>query len=128
MQDARTELNRVKQARRIVEKVRGRLMHPTIQAMDRGAAELSAAAECLANLESALRRSGRELHWPGVEAELARLRLEMRNVQQLVEGAGRFYVGWARLIAPDQAPANYAANGRVEQPAPVAAGEVVLHG
>lgn len=128
MQDARAELNRVREARRIVEKVRGRMMHPTIQAMDRGAAELSSAAKCLANLESALRLSGRERKWPGIGAELARLRLEMRNFQQLVEGAGKFYAGWARLIAPDQAVANYAANGRAEQPAPVASGKAVLHG
>ncbi len=128
MQDGRAELNRVKEARRIVQKVRDRLMHPTIDAMDRGAAELGAAVDCLASLETALRFSGRDRRWPGVEAELARLRREMQSVQELVEGAGKFYAGWARLIAPDQAAANYAADGRAAQLVAVPAGEVVLHG
>jgi hypothetical protein len=129
MQDGKAELNRVREARRLVEKVRGRLMHPTIDAMDRGAAELSAAVESLAGLETALAGSaGRTRPWPGWEPEVARLRREVRNVQQLLAGAGKFYAGWARLLAPDQAPANYTANGKAEQQISIDAGKVALHG
>ncbi|HTR36366.1 MAG TPA: hypothetical protein VMH80_10715 [Bryobacteraceae bacterium] len=121
-------MNQVKAARRIVEKVRGRLMHPTIDAMDRGAAELSAAVQCLALLEAVLQSEVPESRWPGLGGELARLRLEVRNVQDLLEGAGKFYAGWARLIAPDRAPANYTPEGKADERASNAAGEVVLHG
>jgi len=128
MQDRKADVNQVKAARRMVEKVRGRLMHPTIDAMDRGAAELSAAVQCLALLEAGLQSGVPESRWPGLGVELARLHLEVRNVQDLLEGAGKFYASWARLIAPDRAPANYTPEGKPDEWASNGAGEVVLHG
>ncbi|HUA19559.1 MAG TPA: hypothetical protein VMB25_12500 [Bryobacteraceae bacterium] len=129
MQDAKAERNQVKAARRLVEKVRGRLMHPTIEALDHGGAELTAAVNCLAGLERAFAGSpGSGQHWPGLAAEVACLRLEVRRVQDLLQGAAKFYAGWARLIAPDLAPANYTPEGKAEPRATGELGEVVLHG
>jgi len=116
-------LYQVRQARRLVEKVHVRLLCPTIDAMDRGAAELTEAVTCLAGLDTAL-SAGRHEH---LQPEVQRLRSELQDVQALLDGAGKLYAGWARLMAPDSAPANYTASGTA-QVCPIERGRVVLDG
>jgi hypothetical protein len=52
----------------------------------------------------------------------------MRRVNALLEGAGKFYQGWARLMlgVPEDTAVNYTAEGKAGRPA--AGCRLVLHG
>ena len=126
----KAELDQARQARRILEKVRARLLRPTVEALDRGAADLSAAVECLQQLETSLTQAGQRVAAPqALESEMANLRRELRCVQALVAEAGKFHAGWGRLMAAaDEGISNYTAAGATDAIASVESGRVVMHG
>lgn len=113
--DTKWELDKAKEARRSLEKVRLKLLSPSLQAMDSSASELGVAVDCLKTLEVGF-ISGRRLtpEWRRLlEQEMMGLRCELREVNALLQGAGKFYQGWARLVATgDDAQANYGVAGK----------------
>jgi len=112
-----------------LEKVRIRLLRPTVEALDRGAADLSAAVECLRQLETSLTQAGRVGARQALELEMANLRRELRCVQELVAGAGKFHAAWGRLMAAaDEGTGNYTAGGDSAALQQVESGRVMLHG
>jgi hypothetical protein len=130
--DAKWQLDKVKQARRSLDKVRMKLLSPTIQAMDSSTSDLGVAVECLKTLEVGF-ASGQPvaLEWRRLlEQEMGGLRRELREVNALLEGAGKFYQGWARLVATgvDDEPAHYSVQGVPIPPAPFRSGKVVAIG
>jgi hypothetical protein len=111
----KTELDRVRQARRSLEKARLKLLSPSIRSMDNTASDLAMAVECLRKLESAL-ASGPPWapEWRrSLAAEMGNLRRDLKEVYNLLANVGKFYQGWARLVSAgaDDAPANYNARG-----------------
>ena len=127
----KAELEQARQARRILEKVRTRLLRPTVEALDCSAVDLSVAAQCLQRLEIFLAQ--KERHWAvrqALESELAKVRRELQCVQELVAGAGKFHAGWGRLMAAaDESSSNYTAAGdAAKRPTSVEAGRLVMHG
>jgi hypothetical protein len=126
----KAELEQARQARRILEKVRIRLLRPTVEALDRGAEDLSAAVRCLQRLETSLTQGGQRVAAPrALELEMANLRRELHCVKELVAGAGKFHVAWGRLMAAtDEGTGNYTAAGDSAALKQVESGRVVLHG
>jgi len=123
------EVERVRQARCILERMRGRLLEPTWQALDSSASDLNLAVEYLGQLDISLKSP----IWHGlalqkIETEVVALRLVVRSVEELLKNAGKFYAGLARLLAPDDAPANYTAAGTTGAGSLGSAGSVVIHG
>jgi len=129
--DTKWELDKARQARRSLEKVRLKLLSPTIQAMDSSSTELGVAVDCLKTLEVGF-TSGRRLtpEWRRLlELEMMGLRRELIEVNALLQGAGKFYQGWARLVATgDDAPANYGVAGKPIPVAPLQSSKVVAIG
>ncbi len=130
--DAKWELDKARQARRSLAKVRLKLLSPTIQTMDSSARELGVAVECLSRLEAGL-RSGRRLTPGGrrlLALEMGTLRGELREVSALFESVGKFYEGWARLVGTsgDDAPAHYSMQGVAIPAAAVRSSKVVAIG
>ena len=125
------ELERVMQARRSLEKVRIKLLRPTVEALDSSAGDLLAAVDSLQRLELDLasrgRRAGSERP---LELEISAMRRELLNVTALLESAGKFHEGWARLASTviDDTPANYTAGGNCRQPIPINSSRLVVHG
>jgi hypothetical protein len=129
MSNGNQEVERVRQARCILERMRGRLLQPTFQALDSSAADLNLAVECLRQLDVSLKSP----IWQGLarrklEREVVALRQAVRSVEVLLKNAGKFYAGLARLLAPDQAPANYTSAGTSGAPSPAGTASVVVHG
>jgi hypothetical protein len=109
--------------------MRGRLLRPTLDSLQSSAADLNQAVACLQQLDVSLKSP----IWHGlvrrnVETEVIALRHTIRSVEELLKNAGKFYAGLARLLAPDEAPANYTAAGACGPFPQVATGNVVLHG
>jgi hypothetical protein len=134
--DAKWELDKASQARRSLAKVRLKLLSPTIQSMDSSAAELGVAVESLGKLEARF-RSGRRLTPEGrrlLELEMGNLRRELREVSALLQGVGKFYEGWARVVAIDaargidDAPAHYSMQGVGIPPPAIRSSKVVAIG
>ena len=129
MPNGSQEIERVRQARCILEKMRARLLRPTFDNLDASAADLNVAVDCLRQLDVSLKSP----IWHGItrrkiEVEVVALRQAVRSVEALLRNAGRFYGGLARLLAPDDAPANYTAAGASGSRPQVTEGRVVLHG
>jgi hypothetical protein len=129
MSHARQQIDRVRQARTMLERMRTRLAHPSLEAIDACAADLNIAVECLRQLDVSLQSP----IWHGltrqvIEAEVVALRHNLNLVQELLRGAGRFYAGLARLLAPDPAPANYTAAGAQLPPPQASGASIALHG
>jgi hypothetical protein len=129
MSNGSQEVERVRQARCILERMRGRLLRPSLQALDSSAADLKLAVECLQRLDVSLKSS----IWQGLvrrklEREVVALRSAIRSVEELLKNAGKFYAGLARLMAPDEAPANYTAGGNSAPKAQASTGSMVIHG
>jgi hypothetical protein len=126
----KSELDQARQARRILEKLRTRLLRPTVEALDSGAVDLSVAAHCLQQLEISLargERSGAERQ--ALESEMVHVRRELRCVQELVAGAGKFHAGWGRLMAADdEGTGNYTAAGEAAARRSAESVRVVMHG
>lgn len=123
------EVERVRQARCLLEKMRGRLMRPTLEAIEGCATDLNLAVECLRQLDISLKSP----LWQGltrrkVEREVVALRSAICSVEALLRNAARFYAGLARLMAPDQAPPNYTAAGTSSSLPTEGGGGVLLHG
>jgi len=108
--------------------------------MDSSASELGVAVECLGKLEVGF-RSGRRLTPEGrrlLELEMGNLRRELREASALLQGVGKFYEGWARLVATeaardaasgiDDVPAHYSVQGAPIPPAPIRSSKVVAIG
>ena len=129
MSHARQQIDHVRQARTILERMRNRLAHPGVEAIDACAADLNVAVECLRQLDVSLESP----IWHGltrqvIEAEVVALRRSFRSVEELLRNAGKFYAGLARLLAPDNAAANYTAAGAQLPPPPASGGSIALHG
>lgn len=123
------EVARVRQARCILERMRGRLMRPTLDSLDASAKDLNQAVDCLRQLDVSLQSP----IWHGltrrkVETEVVELRQALRSVEALLKNAGKFYAGLARLLAPDEAPANYTPAGVLAAPPATPEKSLVLHG
>lgn len=129
MSNGSQEVERVRQARCILERMRGRLLRPSLQALDASSADLNLAVECLRRLDVSLKSP----IWQGLtrrklEREVVALRCAIGSVEALLKNAGKFYSGLARLMAPDEAPANYTAAGVADAPPQAAMEGVVMHG
>jgi hypothetical protein len=88
--------------------------------------------DCLKTLEAGF-ASGRRLAPQRrrlLEFEMGGLRSELREVNALLEGVGKFYRGWARLVCTgiDDAPANYSVQGMPIPPPPLRSSKVVAIG
>jgi hypothetical protein len=128
MSNGSQEVERVRQARCILEKMRGRLLRPNFQALESSAADLNLAVECLRKLDVSLKSP----IWQGLsrrklEREVVALRQALRSVEELLKNAAKFYAGLARLMAPDQGPPNYTAEG-TSAPGQTSRGSVAVHG
>jgi len=126
----RAELEHLKRARGRLEKVRSRLTRPSVEALDGGAVDLRLAVESLVKVESSLRLQGQNVNgWQAVRVELEGMRREVRQVQQLLAGAGRFHEGWARLLSyAEPGVANYTSCGRITRAEVQDPSSVVIHG
>jgi len=125
-----TEIERAKQARRSLEIVCQKLQRPTVESLDKCAQDLNAALRCLEGLEGSLRSAGSTpVRSLALAAEMSAIRREIARASTLLAAAGRFFGGWARLMAcGEEGAANYTSRGA---PGPVLAvdhGKVVLHG
>lgn len=123
------EIARVRQARCILERIRSRLLRPTFESLEKSAADLNVAVDCLWQLDTGLRSP----IWRGptrarIETEVVALRHTIRSVEELLKNAGKFYAGLARLLAPDEAPANYTAAGTNGASAQSSTGTLLLEG
>jgi len=127
-----TELGKAKQARRSLEKVRQKLLTPTVKTLNSSAVDLAEAINCMKQLEREfLSNRGRPPGWQrALEQEMTGLRQELKVVNALAAGAGKFLEGWARLIAPpsDDAPTNYTSRGTPGPVVPINSKRLVLHG
>ena len=132
LESAGWELDKTRQARRNLEKVRLKLISPSLRAFSGTASELGLAVECLRKLEFGL-HSGPQLPVARrrlLSLEMASLRRELREVATLLAAVGKFYQGWARLVSPpvDDAPANYTVRGTQGAPGSALSGKVVAIG
>jgi len=126
MASEKPEIVRIREARRLIERMRDRLLRPSLESLADCAADLDLAAECIQRLDAKLPV------WQGVqrkalEAEVTGLRRDVRCIEALLTNAGKFYAGWARLLASDQAPPNYTSAGSIGA-APVEASKLVIDG
>lgn len=129
MSNGSQEVERVRQARGILERMRGRLLRPTFSSLELSAADLNLALDHLKQLDISLKSP----IWQGLsrrklETEVVALRGAVQSVEELLRNAGKFYAGLARLLAPDEAPANYTAAGAHGPPSQAAGGSIALHG
>jgi hypothetical protein len=125
------ELAKVRTARRGLEKVRGRLLRPSIESLDACAADLNTAVESLRELERDLPPPDvRPLGYGALAVEIRSMRNEAQQAEALLQAAGQFYAGWAQLLVSgaDSGPANYSARGKSESPVSIDRGRVVVHG
>ena len=124
------QLEKLKQARSSLEKVRQKLLQPTLQSLESGAADVARAVECLQRVESGLKSGGRNRVGAerAMRAEIEGLHRDLRRVNALLEGAGKFYQGWARLMSggAEDTAMNYTAEGKAGRPA--SGCRLVLHG
>jgi hypothetical protein len=124
------ELKSVMQARRSLEKVRVKLLRPTVKSLDSSASDLMTAVDSLRRLELDL--SSRDWRGGGseraLEIEVQAMRNELQNVTVLFESAGNFHQGWARLASTmTDDTANYSAKGKSGKPIPIDSARLVLH-
>jgi hypothetical protein len=120
------------QARRSLGKVRTKLLRPTVETLDSSAWDLMAAVDSLRRLELNLASRG----WRGtgserpLELELSAMRRDLQGVTELLESAGKFHEGWARLAstAMEDTAADYTAGGKSRPPIPINSTRLVVHG
>jgi len=133
MSNMKVELGQIRAARASLQKFRLKLLRPSVAALESGSADLMFAVGCLERLEPVLRSRGRcplaVEH--ALRLEVAGLRSDLQQVNALLEGAGRFYQGWARLLGctTGEEAANYTANGQPGASVPNDSKRVVMiHG
>lgn len=129
MSSGKEEVERVRRARCLLERMRERLLRPSFDALDACAVDLDRAVECLRQVDLSLQSP----IWRGhtrqkIESEVVALRRALRSVQELLKNAGKFYAGLAHLLAPDDAPANYTSAGALGTISHAAGRSVVLQG
>lgn len=122
------ELEQVRGAHRALEKVRRQLLRPSVEGFDVCATDLNQAVQCLERLQNTLAQNHGHAAPPVLAAEIKKLRAELKAATSLVAGAGRFYAGWARLIASDDQSPNYSSKGQAGVPIPINSAGVVMHG
>jgi hypothetical protein len=110
MPGERTEIAQLQQARKILDRMRDRLLHPSFESLEDSASDLRLASEYIRRVDA------KSSEWQGVqrkalEAEVIGLRRCVRTVEALLANAGKFYAGWARLLSGDSAPPNYSSSG-----------------
>lgn len=128
-QNSSRDVERVRRARQILERIRGRMLQPTFEGLSSSATDLNLAVDCLQQVNVSLKSPT----WQGqerrkLETEVVALRRAVRSVEELLKNAGKFYAGLARLLAPDEGPVNYTATGTSGAPRQGVAGSVVVHG
>lgn len=131
MLNTNAELGQIKAARASLQKFRLKLLRPSTTALESGSADLLFAVEALERLEPVLSRGPRPVALEqALRLELAGLRRELQQVNALLQGAGRFYEGWSRLLgcAADDGAANYTANGQPGVLFPNDTRNAVIHG
>jgi hypothetical protein len=119
-------------ARQSLEKVRKKLVRPTVEALDSSAWDLMTAVDSLRRLELDLASRG----WRGqssegtLELEISAMRSELKTVTRLLESAGKFHEGWARLASTVIADAatDYTAGGKSRPPIPINSARLLVHG
>lgn len=126
MAGERKEMTDIREARRLIDRMRERLLHPSFEALECSAEDLRLASVCLKRLDL------RSPVWHGaqrkaLELEVTALRRGVHCVEALLKNAGKFYAGWARLLAVDQGPPNYTSAGSTG-PAPAQSNKLVTHG
>ena len=132
MSNVKAELEQIRTVRRSLEKLRLKLLRPTVAGLESGLADLVTGLECLKRLEPVLalrdRRSG--YHEQDLALEVAGLRRELQQINALMDAAGKFYEGWSRLLsAADDGAANYTPKGKTVVPiSPQSNNLVVMHG
>jgi hypothetical protein len=116
MSNMNAELGEIRAARASLQKFRLKLLRPSIAALESGSADLMLAVDCLGRLEPVLRSRGPRpvAVERALRLEVGGLRRDLQQVNALLEGAGRFYQGWARLLgcATGEEAANYRASGQ----------------
>src|ERR1700682_6061804 len=125
------ELEKIKTARGSLQEFRLKLLTPSVGALESGSADLMVAVECLTQLEPVLASRPRSASVDrALHTEVAGLRRELEQVNALMDGVGKFYEGWARLLssASDDATANYTANGKPGAPIFNDSNNEVIHG
>ena len=105
------------------------MLRPNQEALEASASDLNLAVEFLGQVDVSLQSP----IWHGttrarMEAEVVALRRTVRMVDELLKNAGKFYAGLARLLAPDDAPANYTATGALGTVSAATDQNLVLHG
>ena len=132
MSNINAELGQIRAARASLQKFRLKLLRPSVAALESGSADLLFAVEALERLEPVLRSRGPRpvALEQALRLELAGLRRELQQVSALLQGAGRFYEGWSRLLgcAADDGAANYTANGQPGVLFPNNTKNAVIHG
>jgi hypothetical protein len=126
MAGEQTDLADIREARRLIERMRDRLLQPSFEALEYSAADLRLAAQCLQRLdvESPVWQGAQRT---AIESEVTGLRCGVHCVEALLKNAGKFYAGWARLMSGDQAPPNYTPSGSTV-PVPAQSNKLVMHG
>jgi len=103
-----------------------------VEALDSSARDLMAAVNSLRRLELDL--ASRD--WLGagparpLELELSAMRRDLQGVAELLESAGKFHEGWARLAstAIEDPVSHYTAGGKSRPPIPINSTRLVVHG
>jgi hypothetical protein len=128
MTGQRTQLAEIREARRILQRIRDRLVRPSFQAVSQSAEELQWVADGIGRLDST------SAAWQGgqrktLEAEVIGLRQDIQCLTALLKNAGRFYAGWVSLLSFDVAPPNYTPVGSANLCSTTAqTTRVVIHG
>ena len=132
MSHVNVELEQIRTARDSLQKLRSKLLRPSVTALESGSADLVTALECIKRVEllpaSPLRRSA--IVEQALRLELSSLRHELQQVNALMDSVGKFYEGWSRLVscATDDADANYTCGGKSGLPPLHESKNVVIHG
>jgi hypothetical protein len=94
----KAELGLVRQAQVRVREARTLLAQPSVRGIEETGAPIQAALGCLLTLRNSLRLAGAPPEPGELVAALGELRREILSANVLLEGAARFYLGWARLF------------------------------
>lgn len=122
------EIEIARDAGRRVGRLCDLLQDASLPAWDIATKELSTALECVTALERSLKSSNERP--AGLAAEIAAIRREIAKAQALLDSAGRFYQGLARLMQDqDTEPvSNYAPGGKAGPVLARVPAKVVVHG
>jgi hypothetical protein len=126
------DLKRIANARQCLARVHANLLCPTPASLDRSAGDLQVAIRCLQKIETRLgsAEGSQPAANPALHKQILELRSELVQVNALLQGAGKFYEGWARLLASstDHSVANYDNAGKSGSVALTGAESLVFHG